>query len=57
MGNFEPAALTTALEDAAVLFFPMVSGTSLSSFGDLSAVAMAGVKQGGRRAWIRGDLD
>jgi hypothetical protein len=41
MGNFEPAALTTALEDAAVLFFPMVSGTSLSSFGDMSAVAMA----------------
>jgi hypothetical protein len=57
LGAFETVALAVELEDAVILFFPMALGSSLSSFGDLSAVAMAGVKQGGRRAWIRGDLD
>jgi hypothetical protein len=50
VGAFEPVALTTALEDMTIIFFPMALGSSLSSFGDLSTVAMASGKRGGRRA-------
>jgi hypothetical protein len=52
--HFEPVALTAALEDAAVLFFPMTLGSSLSSFGDLSRVTIVNGKQGRRQAVEQG---
>jgi hypothetical protein len=47
-------ALAAALEDVVTFFLPMVLESSLSSFWNLGAVAMASGKQGGKRAMEQG---